>query len=155
MTYCFSSDVRLWFINIACKSRLTAVLKCTDLYIDIHQGWTIVQETVYDPEHTMNCWFIRDAVSTNLYCFLVSYLPALVSRILVANTRTMFTNKMKLSWNRKTEMENSVSVLPPYRLLTMKTWTISALTYNYGCTTVYDFLRKPYLCICLKTFRMK
>lgn len=39
----------------------------------------------------------------NLYCFLVSYLPALVSRILVANTRTMFTNKRKLSWNRGTQ----------------------------------------------------
>lgn len=35
---------------------------------------------------------------TNLYCFLVSYLPAFVSRIFVANTRTMFTNRIKLSW---------------------------------------------------------
>ena len=33
-----------------------------------------------------------------LYCFLVSYLPALVSRIFVANTRTMFTNSRKFSW---------------------------------------------------------
>lgn len=42
--------------------------------------------------------------STNLYCFLVSYLPAFVSRILVANTRTMFTNKITLSWNRRRDV---------------------------------------------------
>lgn len=41
--------------------------------------------------------------STNLYCFLVSYLPALVSRILVASTRTIFTNRIKLSWGRERE----------------------------------------------------
>lgn len=35
--------------------------------------------------------------STHLYCLRVSYLPAFVSRILVARTRTIFTNRRKFS----------------------------------------------------------
>lgn len=45
---------------------------------------------------------------TNLYCFLVSYLPALVSRILVASTRTIFTNRIKLSWGRERQRKKAL-----------------------------------------------
>lgn len=44
------------------------------------------------------CSYLLQLQFTNLYCFLVSYLPAFVSRIFMANTRTMFTKRIKLSW---------------------------------------------------------
>lgn len=64
------------------------------------RDWPILQDIAQKNQ-------LEEQLRTNLYCFLVSYLPALVSRILVANTRTMFTNKIKLSWNRSTAVEKS------------------------------------------------
>lgn len=52
--------------------------------------------------------------STNLYCFLVSYLPAFVSRIFVANTLTMFTKRIKLTWNERIDRKHSLFMESEY-----------------------------------------
>lgn len=63
-------------------------------------------------DNWVNEWcYTYSQFSTNLYCFLVSYLPALVSRILVASTRTMFTNRTKLSWNRRKKVGMNINVI--------------------------------------------